>query len=193
MAAKNLPHSEAQFLQSLHTSAKMPALRYRTRQLREAGWTLASIGAPLGAPRSTVRSWENHPDAATFRPEFSNHPPLPTPPGIRPAPFMSPPSAHTHTPKQKPRVRALPVDVPEDDQRRIAQLAPLARRVRGGTPPSSPYRQARHELNELLAHYADRNVPVQRLAELAGVTYRAMKVRLEEHTSSTHRYTSHAV
>jgi len=79
------------------------------------------------------------------------------------------------------RVRALALDVPEHDQRRIAELAPLARRVRGGTPADSPYREAKRELNDLLTSYHERNVPVQRLAELAGVTYRAMKVRLDEH------------
>jgi hypothetical protein len=188
MAANHLPQAEAQYLQSLHTTNDMPALRSRTRALREAGWTLRAIGEPLGAPRSTVRSWENHPDAEKPHSTIlDNQPPLPTPPGIRPAPFISSSSSnsHAHTAAYA-KVRALPLDVPEHDQQRIAQLAPLARRVRGGTPPSSPYRQAKQELNDLLAYYADRRVPVQRLAELAGVTYRAMKVRLDEHSGATH-------
>jgi hypothetical protein len=168
----------------------MPGLRARTLALRNAGWTLAAIGEPLGAPRSTVRSWEHHPDSMR-KPSPDNEQPLPTPPGIRPDPFMSedPRTSHTHRHTHHsthgsrvptPRVRALSLDVPEDDQARIAHLAPLARRVRGGTPLSSPYRQAKRELNDLLRYYADRKVPVQRLAELAGVTYRAMKVRLDE-------------
>lgn len=182
MASKYLPPAEAQYLQSLHSANDMRALRVRTRCLRDAGWTLASIGAPVNAPRSTVRSWENHPDAQDLKHIAENQPPLPTPPGLRPAPSFSEDSDHHAA---KPRVRALAIDVPQADQDRIRQLAPLARRVRGGTPPSSPYRQAKHDLNTLLLMYADRGVPVQRLATLAGVTYRAMKVRLEEHRKET--------
>lgn len=167
----------------------MPCLRIRTRQLRDAGWTLSAIGEPLGAPRSTVRSWENHPDAKKSFEEVSCGNLMqtiepPHPPGIRPAPFIS--EDHHH----RPKVRSLPIDVPEHDQLRIQRLAPLARRVRGGTPKDSPYRAAKQELNDLLLAYHERNVPVQRLADLAGVTYRAMKVRLDEHAK---RSAPHAV
>jgi hypothetical protein len=44
-------------------------------------------------------------------------------------------------------------------------------------------------LNEILTHYYLRGVPIQRLAEVTGVSYRAMKVRLDaalaEHHSSS--------
>lgn len=193
MASKYLPPAEAQYLQSLYSANDMRALRVRTRCLRDAGWTLSSIGAPINAPRSTVRSWENHPDAEQQKHIAENQPPLPTPPGLRPAPSFSPDDTE-HRSHSRPRVRAFAIDVPEHDADRIRQLAPLARRVRGGTPPSSPYRQAKHDLNTLLLMYADRGVPVQRLASLAGVTYRAMKVRLEEHRKETTAYARpHAV
>lgn len=157
-----LPPSEAELLVSLRRD--LPALRGRVRLLRQHGWTLDSIGAALDSPRSTVRSWELHP---SFSP--STHPSAPSPPPPRPSP---PP----HTPHA---IRALAPDVPPDDASRIATLAPLARRVRGGTPPSSPYRLAREELNTLLVHHHhERAVPVARLARIAGVSYRAMKVRL---------------
>lgn len=89
-------------------------------------------------------------------------------------------------------MRALSIDVPADDQARIANLAPLARRVRGGTPVDSPYRDAKRELNALLAHYDERGVPTQRLAELAGVSYRAIRVRLDEAALSRASSTAHA-
>jgi len=177
MASSHLPQSEAALLVRLHQT-DMSCLRSRVRQLRDAGWTLRAIGEPVNAPRPTVRSWENHADASkpSSCEQEGNLPPLPTPPGIRPA-FSFP--EHPATPH--PRVRALPIDVPEVDRGKIANLAPLARRVRGGTPQNSAYRQAKEELNELLAHYDAKGVPTQRLAELAGVTYRAMKIRLEEY------------
>jgi hypothetical protein len=147
----------------------LPALRGYVRLLREAGWTLEAIGVPLDAPRSTVSSWERHPHHVPLL----NFPVPPSPPSRsspRYAPVSPPPNLHT---------RALPVDVPPDDAARIADLAPLARRCRGGTPPTSPLRAAADELDALVLRHRDRGVPVQRLADLAGVTYRAMKVRLD--------------
>src|SRR5688572_33258205 len=55
-----LPTDEAARLVALREAgpSQLPALRGRVKALREAGWSLAAIGAPLGANRSTTRMWE---------------------------------------------------------------------------------------------------------------------------------------
>lgn len=174
MAEQQLPPDEVALLTRLRTQDPA-AFRRRVRLLRrQGGWTLQAIGSALGAPRSTVRSWENHPDATQAPDQYQQSAaaafPLPHPPNLRPSPSSSP----------SLRVRALSPDVPVPDRDRIACLAPLARKVRAGTSPSAPSRQAKRELDALLTLYHSRGVPTQRLASLAGVTYRAMSVRLRE-------------
>lgn len=174
MADQQLPRSEADYLVALRNQRDLPNLRRRVAALRQHGWTLRAIGAPLHANRATVRSWETHPDAQSASSSPSS-PPLPAPPNLRPAPLATTPL----------RIRALTPDVPLADQARIRNLAPLARKVRGGTPPSSPASQAKQQLDELVSSYASRGVPIQRLAELAGVSYRAMSVRIDAHNRRT--------
>lgn len=167
-----LPPEEQQLLRDL--SPDLPALRARVRALRARGWTLQSIGEPLGARRSTVRSWELHP-----RPDPPNSPLLPSPPD---PPTLPPRPPHTSSPTSFP-----PNSPSPRDSLRIQQLAPVARRARAGTPPSSRLFQARHELNQLVLSLYNSGVPVSTLAGLAGVTYRAMSVRIktaaEEHAT----------
>jgi hypothetical protein len=177
MAVQNLPQTEQDYLRLIRDD--LPALRSRVQSLREQGWTLNAIGSPLEARRSTVRSWEHHPDTAPSDAAAPPIPPLPSPPNLRPAPPLSSSVPTT--------IRALRPDVPAPDQDRIRQLAPLARKVRGGTPPNSPFRDAKAQLDALLLQYHARGVSVQRLADLAGVSYRAMKVRLDTaHARAAH-------
>lgn len=163
MPLVSLPRDEAALLVTIR--GDLPALRARVVSLRDVGWPLRAIGEPLHSPRSTVRAWEvegrraGHVDA---------HPTPRAPATLRPTPSPSVPS----------HARALRPDVPEDDALRIAKLAPLARKVRGGTPDGDPLRTAKTELDELVLRYHRRGVSIQRLADLAGVTYRAMSVRL---------------
>lgn len=168
MASQNLPQSEADLLRNMRHN--LDSLRCRVKMLRVAGWTLRAIGTPLGARRSTVRVWEMHAEPQRGCEQFLENP-VPVPANLRPAPHS--------TTKRSPSVRALRPDVPSSDADVISRLAPLARKVRGGTPPDSPSRQAKAEFDKLVYRYYLRGVPVQRLASLAGVTYRAMKVRLE--------------
>lgn len=176
MAVQNLPQTEQDYLRSIRDD--LPALRSRVQALRAQGWTLNAIGSPLEARRSTVRSWEHHPDVSPPDSSSPAIPELPAPPNLRPAPTLSY-SGPFSTAPHYPAVRALRPDVPTHDQERIRQLAPLARKVRGGTPPNSPFREAKSELDALLLAYHARGVSVQRLATLSGVSYRAMKVRLD--------------
>lgn len=161
-----LPAPEAELLRSL--SPDLPALRARVSSLRARGWTLAAIGAPLGANRSTVRSWEHHPHAIP-------NPDLPPPPDPDPPPL--PPRIYTSHPSSPAHTHPLPTP---DQAARVTHLAPLARRARAGTPPSSNLARARDELNALVLDLHLQGVPTSYLADLAGVTYRAMSVRISQ-------------
>lgn len=156
-----LPRDEQDLLVSL--SSNLPVLRHRVRALRARGWTLQSIGEPLQARRSTVRSWEFHPSPSS--PLHLPPPPDPPPPSRSPSTTHSSPT-HSH-----------PTPSPADAAR-IALLAPRARRARAGTPASSPLALARDELNSLVLSLYNDGVPISTLAHLAGVTYRAMSVRV---------------
>lgn len=157
-----LPPEEQTILRYL--SPNLPQLRARVRALRARGWTLQAIGAPLAARRSTVRSWEMHPRADLPDPIL---PSPPDPPSLPPRPI---PTIHTNRPVHSPTAH---------QAERIRTLAPIARRARAGTPLSSRLAQARAELNELVLTLYNQGVPVSALAELAGVTYRAMSVRIK--------------
>lgn len=180
MARLSLPDDERLLLNSLRFD--LPLLRARTQSLRAAGWTLTSIGQSFSPPvgRSTVHSWAAplNPLGPADLPRLLALPPVPEPP-LRTTPSL-PPSPSLP-------VRALSPDVPADDAARIAHLAPQARRVRHTTPLTSPLRAASAELDTLLLRYRDLGVPVARLASLAGVTYRALALRLAraEHPSAT--------
>jgi len=160
-----LPQDEQLLLRKL--SPDLPALRARVRALRARGWTLESIGTPLGARRSTVRSWEFHSHAVP-------DPHLPPPPS-------PPPPTSAHPPPPYPPTIPAPTATQAE---RIRALAPKARRARAGTPPSSSLAQARDELNELVTTLYNQGVPISHLAHLAGVTYRAMSVRIRTHAAN---------
>lgn len=144
-----LPKSEAEHLLSL-TSTELKARCYN---LYEAGWTLAAIGAPLNKPRSTVRSWVMsgpYPQQDTPTPEDRSYiPKKPANPGIRPV-----------------------------DQNRIQQLAPLARRYRAKLADNHAATLANRELTDICVTLHKQGVPLQDLADVAGVTYRAMYRRV---------------
>lgn len=144
-----LPQSEAEYLLSLSSTA----LKARCYNLYESGWTLSAIGAPLNKPRSTVRSW------VTSGPYPRQDTPIP--------------EDRTYIPK-KP---ANP-GISEADQLRIQQLAPLARRYRAKLPETHASTLANQELTDLCFTLHNQGVPLQDLADVAGVTYRAMYRRV---------------
>jgi hypothetical protein len=153
-----LPESEAELLSTLFDKE----FYTRVRQLFEAGWSLQSIGNACNPVRrrSTVKFWvaRNH-----------EHSPVTTP---------------IPTPKLKtgPRgyVSRRPVSpgISGADRSRIEQLSPLARRYRSKMTPNSPQALANDELTIICTRLYESNVPVRELAEVAGVTYRAMARRL---------------
>ena len=144
-----LPQSEASLLLSL----KGTELKARCFNLYEAGWTLSAIGQPLNKPRSTVRSW-----------------------------VMSGPYAkqETPTPEDRTYVPKKPANpgLTADQIKTIQTLAPSARKYRAKLAESHPSTINNRKLTELCTHLHEAGVPLQELADAAGVTYRAMYRRV---------------
>ena len=154
----DLPKSEAIFLASLSKEQ----LWRRVKDLNDAGWTLQSIADAFDPPRrrSTIRSW-----VIKDTPECEFITATPTPP----------------QPKAKSRrKRPRSPGIPHDEQLRIARLSPLARRFRARTNPSSTSFTANQELTNIAGLLYNKGVTVSELARASGVTYRAMKRRVDK-------------
>ena len=154
----NLPKSEAILLASLSKEQ----LWRRVKDLNDAGWTLQSIADAFDPPRrrSTIRSW-----VIKDTPECEFITATPTPP----------------QPKAKSRrKRPRSPGIPHDEQLRIARLSPLARRFRARTNPSSTSFTANQELTSIAGLLYNKGVTVSELARASGVTYRAMKRRVDK-------------
>ncbi len=154
----DLPKSEAIFLASLSKEQ----LWRRVKDLNDAGWTLQSIADAFDPPRrrSTIRSW-----VIKDTPECDFVTATPTPP----------------QPKAKSRrKRPRSPGIPHDEQLRIARLSPLARRFRARTNPSSTSFTANQELTSIAGLLYNKGVTVSELARASGVTYRAMKRRVDK-------------
>ena len=156
-----LPLGEQKRLQAIRESEDLPALRQMVLALRNAKWPLRAIGDPLGAPRSTVRMWEQ---AADPNGE------LPIVPEC--------PRAERERGERTIRLR---MDVPPDERADLRKLAASARQVRGRTPDDAPARIDANKLDALIQEYINRNVPVKRIAEHMGVTPRAVTARHERY------------
>jgi len=154
----DLPKSEAIFLASLSKEQ----LWRRVKDLNDIGWTLQSIADAFDPPRrrSTIRSW-----VIKDTPECDFVTATPTPP----------------QPKAKSRrKRPRSPGIPHDEQLRIARLSPLARRFRARTNPSSTSFTANQELTSIAGLLYNKGVTVSELARASGVTYRAMKRRVDK-------------
>ena len=185
---ESLPESERELLGRLSGAA----LRARCAELRQLGWTLEAIGAAFTPPksRSTIHAWT----LSSLPPKAPKTQLLPPLKSIAAAeestPFSPPPPAPPAPPAKKPaRASGLPPrerrvfdgespKIPQNLQKKIAQLAPLARRYRARANPNGAYAMANDELTELCASLHRSGVSVKELSQAAGVTYRAMARRL---------------
>lgn len=160
--ARALPEAEQNILRDLRTKGDLPVLRARVALLRDAGWTLAAIGAPLEANRSTTRMWEYAADN-----EF-----------IEQAKQLGAVPEIDRAPQGAREIRKFP-DVPVEDREKLRTLANGARAVRGWTADDAPSMIAAKELERMLVRYSGQGVPLKRLAEHMGVTHRAVAARIE--------------
>lgn len=154
----DLPRSEAIFLASLSKEQ----LWRRVKDLNDAGWTLQSIADAFDPPRrrSTIRSWVIKD----------------TPERVFITATPSPPQPKAKSRRKRPRSPG----IPHDEQLRIARLSPLARRFRARTNPSSTSFTANKELTSIAGLLYNKGVTVSELARASGVTYRAMKRRVDK-------------
>lgn len=174
-----LPKDEVRFLRSLPRMDQ----RARVRDLYRAGWSLSSLAEAFDPPkaRTSIRSWLT---VLSPSPDL----PLPVPPSSPSSSLSSASSSSTidtaesFTPPAPTRdyrqVDPSSSVISAEERARIAELAPLARRYRAGTPRLGPLGVANDELTELVKKLYDRGAPVRELAEAASVTYRAMARRL---------------
>ena len=153
-AARNqpLPQEEVSRLLSLQG----PALKARCFALYQAGWTLAAIGDPLSRARSTIRSWVN------------------TGPYSTPQENIPLPQDRSYVPKRPKKPEITP-----QQRQTIQNLAPTARKHRSRLPSHHPSAQANQELTALCIKLHAQGAPIQELADIAGVTYRAMYRRVK--------------
>ena len=154
----DLPKSEADFLASLSKEQ----LWRRVKDLNDAGWTLQSIADAFDPPRrrSTIRSWVIKD----------------TPECVFVTATPAPPQPKAKSRRKRPRSPG----IPHDEQLRIARLSPLARRFRARTNPSSTSFTANQELTNIAGLLYNKGVTVSELARASGVTYRAMKRRVDK-------------
>lgn len=160
-----LPSNEADLLNSLSGLD----LYMRVRELYDQGWTLRSIGDSLNPkrPRSTIRYWVTKPlpIAGAFpTPSF--------PVATAPVPVQ----VRSKTPKARRHMTP-------GEKTRVFHLAPIARRFRASMNPAHPAALANEELSDLVVRLYQDNVPIRELADVAGVSYRAMARRIERATS----------
>lgn len=153
-----LPDEEAQLLNSLMP----PALYVYCKELYEAGWTLRSIGEALNPKRSrsTIRSWV-----------LKETPPMPP---VAPTPA----SPELKTPAVYEPKRPASPGIPPALYAQISADAPIARKFRSGMSPLHKAALANQRLTDTCVLLFESGVPIQELADAAGVTYKAMARRV---------------
>lgn len=182
---ERLPEGECVYLRTLSGAP----LKARARALYESGWSLAAIAEAWDPPRqrSSVRAWVLSNATAP-----DTHPPLPPSPSS-PSSLSSSLSSDSlivaressvsdsAAPRKKMPRRVYDPEKPRvspGQKKKIATLAPLARRYRARTAPGGTYARANAELTDLCKNLYYSGASVRELSLAAGVTYRAMARRL---------------
>jgi len=150
---QKLPQDEVEYLKSLSGSL----LKLRCHELFESGWPLSSLAEAIGRQRSTIHYWVQNPPPRTKE--------LPAPP-------LPEDKSYIHKKTKSPGISA-------HEQRRIASLAPIARKYRSRLSDGHPATMANEELTTLVKRLYASGVPIQEIADAAGVSYRAMYRRVK--------------
>jgi hypothetical protein len=184
---QRLPEYESAYLNSL----PQHLIRDRVRDLCADGWSLAAIAEAFDPPksRSSIRAWSisksprtthTHPSLppSPFSPSSSSDKQIPA----REKSSVSAP-AHAPTPAPKVKIRRRVYDptqpkISPAQKKKIARLAPLARRHRARTGANNTYTRANRELTDVCKSLYYSGASVRELSLAAGVTYRAMARRL---------------
>lgn len=158
---QSLPEEEIALLATLTNDQ----LRFRCKQLYQAGWTLRAIGESTDPERSrsTIRTWITQPLDEDLEPSIASVP-VPT--------YRTDPEYV----KKRPTSPGIPVT----DMQIIKDCAPVAKKYRSGMSSISRASIANNQLTQIVVRLHDNGhgVPVQELADAASVSYRAMARRL---------------
>lgn len=160
----SLPEAYSEELASL--PRKSPEVLSHIYALRQRGWPLRAIAAPLEISRVTVANWA---DEASKSKDIVLH-------------ALSIPAPHVplDAKGQGIIVRKIPKGIPEKDRKRIQELTETASKNTRWSRSDSPERIASRELDELVDKYVcQRSVSASTFAEVAGVTRRAIMQRVE--------------
>lgn len=169
-----LPQDERVFLEVLAAHTDPDALKLRLVMLFSAGWSLTTLGEALNPPRprATVHYWiRTTPTSALANPE---HPVV-----ARPVPFPTYPSS-TAISSLAPSasIRSISPSVPEQFVTLLPRLALEARRYRARMSPSSRFAVANRQFTEICKELHALGVPSQKIADISGVSYRAIARRV---------------
>ena len=169
-----LPQDEREFLAALASSPDPDALKLRLVVLFSAGWSLTALGEALTPkrPRATVHYWVRTTPTSPL--SDTNHPAV-----ARPAPAPTYPSStaiSSLTPSAS--VRSISPSVPEQFVTLLPRLALEARRYRARMSPSSRFATANRQFTEICKELHAMGVPSQKIAQVAGVSYRAIARRV---------------
>ena len=155
---QSIPEDEAELLRAL----KGHALYRQVAEFYAHSWTLRAIGEVFDPPksRSTMQSWVSQGSQLEQPPTFTVTEPT----------FATP---ATYTPVKLPSP-----GISQADKDRILHLSPIARRYRASMSPNHPAALAANELSDLCRSLVSQGVRISELAELSGVSHRAMSKRL---------------
>lgn len=146
------------------------ALYTKIRTLRDNGWTLRSIAAPLNVSRTTVQNWTVKAQQALEE---------------APETVETPSEANEPTPSlfsygSNVRPFKIPKDIPPKDIKVMQDLRERSKGKTRWTPENSDAAIASRELDKYISKYAQRKVPLQTIARHLGVTRRAVAQRIEK-------------
>ena len=178
---QRLPEYEGAYLNSL----PQHLIRDRVRDLATDGWSLAAIAEAFDPPksRSSIRAWSvsKSPRTTHTHPSLPPSPFSPSSSSDKQIPAREKSSVFASAPKVKIRRRVYDPTQPKispAQKKKIARLAPLARRHRARTGANNTYTRANRELTDVCKSLYYSGASVRELSLAAGVTYRAMARRL---------------
>ena len=172
-----LGSDEAKVFEDLRAkNAPREAIKRRMWELYYSGFSIMDIWRAYVTKTSrktfityaTVRNWMLEGESL---PAFSPDYPLPA--------YIEPPIARVPRGLKVEISRIWPV-IPLDDRAKFAYLAKRTRTIRGSTAPDAPARKLRERFHDAIRDYYERGVQISHMAEVAGVTHRAIAHRIDE-------------
>lgn len=169
-----LPPEEQAFLRELQEDIFPDAMKIRLQRLFNAGWSLTTLGEGLSPsrPRATIHYWIKTlpPLSPTDHPVFTTPIPKPEYPNSTAVSSLLPETTAT--------IRSVSPDVPEQFVTLLPSLALQARRYRAKMSSTSIYARANQQFTDICKELHALGVPSQKIADVAGVSYRAIARRV---------------